>query len=173
MILIDAGYQDYEFTFWIDDHRSAIETYVENGGRVWFNAALGFGSEGTFLFFDTVWFSGPDAQSVTCAPGAELDPVYQRPHKVACDMYENGDYFAFGALAAVGPYNYTILTLDTEDEDWAVLLRVEVGLGEVKCIMSISIDSFEDSYWMSNLARISGPCLCTAVQRKPDQVFGG
>lgn len=115
---------------WLNSHRSKLEAFVENGGRAWLNAAASDVTEPFHMVFGVYWvYQEPYPVQVTCAPGAETDPVYQYPHAVGCDM--SGDSFAIGYLNPTGAYNYEILTVDSNNPEFIVLLRIHVGLGEV------------------------------------------
>lgn len=129
VILIDgSGDGGDEMVVWLNNHRDALENYVENGGRVWLNIATSNVYEELETVFGVYWNRDCPTTNVTCAPGAGEDQVYRYPHEVNCEMW--GIDFGLGCLSATASdYNYEILTVDSIVESVVVLLRIKVGLG--------------------------------------------
>lgn len=102
---------------WLNIHQFALETHVENGGRVWLNVAPNSISGEFYLTFGMYWSDTLelDRLNVTYAPDAKTNPVYQYPTVMGYDMV--GSSFAHGYLKSLVN---TIAII--------ILLRIHVGL---------------------------------------------
>lgn len=145
VILIEGGEPgDVAFVEWLNKHRSELETYVVNGGRVWLNAAANRTAVTQIEMAFGVFLDLTDVlpENVTCAPGAEIDPIYQVLQ--SCEMRgAPGHGFAHGYLSETSTYGYEPLTIDSNNGN-IVLLRIRAGSGEVmQYIMSYAIHSIQ------------------------------